>query len=157
MKTALKAAMTTSISNVFETMFFMVLEFDDQMTPDTCQATWKDEILVCRIAFKGKFSGHFYLFIPEALLYILTENFMAMDKEDITAEHLIGTLKEAVNMLAGSTLSNFDDTLVFQLSIPEIMDIDDIRVVKTKSGEEKISIVTETPEGCLALSVVFNT
>ncbi len=69
MKTALKTAMTASISNVLETMFFMSLEFNDQTILEAGDIPGEDKTISCRIGFKGKFSGYFILLVPEKLLF----------------------------------------------------------------------------------------
>jgi len=155
MKEAMKTAMTTSISEVLETMFYMSLEFSDQATLE--EDVMKDTVntTACKIDFKGRISGYFVLFIPDKLLLDMTENFMGLDKEDITDEHSSGTLKEAINMLAGSALSGFDDKVVFQLSIPEIIDIGNATSAGKGKSEEEIVIVTETIEGYLAIKAVI--
>ncbi len=155
MKKTLKKTMMTAISEVFETMFFMSLEIDDQATLETSGILGADTTIACRIGFKGNISGCFILFIPEKLLSDLTENFIGIDSADITAEHTEGTLKEALNMLAGSTLSGYDDKIEFHLTIPEILDISKATDLGKGTGEEEIVVVTETTEGSLALKAVI--
>ena len=155
MKTALKTAMTASISKVLETMFYMSLEFNDGDTLEAGVIKRAKKTIACRIDFEGKFSGYFILFIPEKLLFDMTESFMGLDRNDITDEHSSGIIKETINMLAGSTLSGFDDKIVFQLSIPEIVDTGKAAESRKGQGEEEIVVVTETIEGHLALKAVI--
>ena len=154
MKTAMTTAMTTSISEVLETMFYMSLEFNNKNTLEEDIIKDAKKTIACWISFKGKFSGCFILFIPEKLLFDMTESFMRLDRDDITNEHSSGIIKETINMLAGSTLSNFDDKIVFQLSIPEIIDTAKAVGSGKGEGEEEIVVVTDTMEGCLALKAV---
>ena len=79
---------------------------------------------------------------------------MGLDRNDITDEHSGGIIKETINMLAGSTLSNFDDKTVFQLTIPELIDTGKAADSVKGEGEEEIVVVAETIEGCLALKAV---
>jgi CheY-specific phosphatase CheX len=92
--------------------------------------------------------------VPDKLILEMTVNFMGLDRNDITEEHSSGTIKEAINMLAGSTLSAFDDTVVFDLSIPKIVDSFEVSA-PDKGPEEEITVVTETMEGCMALKAVI--
>jgi chemotaxis protein CheY-P-specific phosphatase CheC len=154
MKTALKTAMMTSISEVIETMFFMSLEFSDNASIETDVIKDTENNIACRIDFSGKFSGYFIFIMPEKLILEMTESFMGLDRNDITEEHSSGTIKEAINMLAGSSLSAFDSTIVFDLSIPEIVDTSEV-VSSGKGSEEEITVVTETMEGCMALKAVI--
>ncbi len=155
MKKALKTAMTASISEVFETMFFMSLEINDQTTLEASGILSTEKTMTCWIGFKGIFSGCFILIIPERLLFDLAESFMGQDRGDITDEHISGTIKEALNMLAGSSLSGFNDKIEFQLTIPEMIDISKATDLGKGSEEEEIVVVTETTEGNLALKAVI--
>ncbi len=155
MKKALKTAMMASISEVLETMFFMSLEFNEQTTLEASGLLDVDKTIACRIKFKGGFSGYFILFVPGKLLFNLAESFMGQDRDDITDEHINGTIKEAINMLAGSTFASFNDKIDFQLTIPEIIDISKATGLGKKPDEEEIVVVTETTEGSLALKVVI--
>ena len=105
MKTALKTAMTTSISEVLETMFFMSLEFSEDGSIENDVIKDSEKTIACRISFSGKFNGYFMFLVPEKVILEMTKNFMGMDKDDITEEQSGGTIKEAINMLAGSVKS----------------------------------------------------
>ncbi len=155
MKTALKTAMTASISEVLETMFYMALEFNDEDTLEAGVIKEAKKTIACRINFKGKFSGYFILFIPKELLIDMTESFMGLDKNEISDELSSGMIKETINMLAGSVLSNYDDKIVFRLSIPEIVDTAEAAESEKGQDEEEIVVVAETIEGCLALKAVI--
>ncbi len=136
-------------------VLIMTFEFNDQTNLEAGGMPGEGKTIACRIGFKGRFSGCFILLVPEKLLFDLTESFMGLDRGDITDEHIGGTIKEAVNMLAGSTLSGFDDTIEFQLTIPEIIDVDKTTDLGKGPGEEEIVVVTETMEGFLALKAVI--
>ena len=156
MKKNLKTAMMASISNVLETMFFMPLEFDEQVDLEAVGLLGEGKTKVCRLNFKGRFSGYFILFVPEGLLFTFTENFMGMEKDEITKDHINGTLKELLNMVAGDTFTNFDDTLDFQLGIPEQIVFDSIPESGITEGEDEIVTIIETTEGYLAIKIVLD-
>ncbi len=155
MKTALKTAMMASISEVLETMFFLSLEFNDQTTLEDSGVLDADKPLACQIGFEGNFSGYFILLVPNKLLNYMTVSFMGMEEDELIDEYINGTIKETINMLAGSTFSNFDDTAEFQLNIPKIVDID--KAITLDKDQEEITVIVETTEGHLALKTVFST
>ncbi len=155
MKKALKTAMMTAISEVFETMFFLTLEEKEQLTLEGSNLLNPDTTITARIDFKGSFSGCFIFLIPGKLLTYLAVCFMGLKEDEITDEHTIGTMKEALNMLAGNALSGYDDKVEFHLSIPEIIDISNTADLGKGSGEEEIVVVMETNEGYLALKAVL--
>jgi len=153
MKTALKTAMATSISEVLETMFFMSLDFGNNASIETDVVGDSDKVVACKITFKGEFSGHFVFLVPENTLLEMTENFMGLDSGDISKEETEGTAKEAINMLAGATLSSFDSGLVFNLSMPEILDSKEA-TASAKESEDEIIVVTNTAGGYIALKAI---
>lgn len=155
MKTALKKAMMVSISEVLETMFFMSLEFDKQATLESCGIIDEGRSVVCHLGFKGVFSGYFLLFIPDNILREMTESFMGQDKETITRQHNEGTIKEMLNMMAGSTFSIYDKQAEFQLDIPMLVDVKSINDPIVASEGEEITVITETIEGYIALKIII--
>ena len=119
MKTQLMTQVTNSIFDVMETMFFLTLEEqngDAALPPDL-----PAELKTSAITFSGDFSGTIYLGIPDHLLRDMTENFLGQDINTLTEEHVDGTLKEALNMIAGSALTRVDNTAYMGLGIPQIV------------------------------------
>ncbi|MDD9302399.1 MAG: chemotaxis protein CheX [Desulfobacter sp.] len=72
-------------------------------------------------SFSGNFSGSIFLSIPPSLLNTMTENFMGQDISTLSEAHVDGTLKEALNMIAGNALTRVDNTSYMGLGIPEIL------------------------------------
>ena len=152
MKNLLKTTMKTSISEVFETMFYLPLEFDTPEAVKIKENLNAADMVACRIDFNGSFSGRFTLFIPRELALMMTENFMAESRENIDEEHLDQMVKEIINMVAGNTFSHLDDQVQFKLSIPQRINrsgATDSRPV----AESKDFIWVETPDGCLAFKI----
>ncbi len=133
MKIQLMTQVTNSIFEVMETMFFLTLE-KTKALPETPSL---DQPKTAAITFSGDFSGTIFLGIPEPLLRTMTENLMGQDIETLTPDHVDGTLKEALNMIAGSALTRVDDEAYMGLGIPEIVsppnrdDIDETVVLDT--------------------------
>jgi len=147
--------METSISEVFETMFFLPLEMNDQISLEASGLMNTGQTIACRIDFTGSFSGYFILFIPEKLGFHLAVSFMGAEEEEITDMHISGTIKEAINMLAGSTFTSFDNTIEFQLTIPETTDVNQETVPGGMVEEREIVVIAETAKGYLALKAVI--
>ena len=55
MKKALMTAMMNSISDVMETMFFLPVEFDEELSFDQTKVSQETENLAAKIEFKGDF------------------------------------------------------------------------------------------------------
>lgn len=118
--THLMTTMTASISEVMEIMFYTPIEPREAESIKACGFPEDDDIEACAITFSGSFSGQFFIFIPRSLLGIMTENFIGEPRENLTKEHLDGTLKETLNMIAGNTFSKIDPDASFGLGVPEI-------------------------------------
>ena len=56
-KEVLITAMKTSISEVLETMFFLPLEFPDEVNPEQLWGPQKEEPVVGKLTFSGPFTG----------------------------------------------------------------------------------------------------
>lgn len=117
----LMTQITVSISEVMETMFYIPVEpRDGNITIEDSGLLESVRAEAATITFHGSFSGTIDLIIPETLLIIMAENFMGESRHHLTEEHLEGTLKETLNMLAGNTFSKIDNRSSFCLGIPEI-------------------------------------
>jgi len=111
---------TSSIFEVMETMFFLTLEEETGNGAADLSAV-RGELKTSAITFSGAFSGTIFLSIPCPLLKNMTEDFLGQDIDTLTDEHVDGTLKEALNMIAGSALTRVDNTAYMGLGIPEII------------------------------------
>lgn len=126
MKTKLKTAMTTSISEVLETMFFMSLEVVEDESAGQFAGRAQKPLVACRISFSGPFSGSIVSVVPKPLLTAMTMDFLSREEKEVLQSHLEGTLKELTNMVAGNTFARYDENLTFSLGIPEMVPPGDI-------------------------------
>ncbi len=148
----LKQKMTTSISEVLETMFFMALEFEECEDIRESNISAESNVRVCKLDFSGKLNGHFLIFIPEDLLISMTSDFTGEDREDITQEYTDGTIKEVINMVGGNMFAALDNQSAFKLGIPEI--IEDKNFVNTISSNPPEGLVlAEAIEGHLGFII----
>jgi CheY-specific phosphatase CheX len=151
-KEALRTAMKDSISDVLEKMFFLPLEFSDMVTPKELGA---DEMLVSTLSFAGPFSGRFFFFVPKRYAVSFAANFLGEKDENISQDQASETVKEAINMLAGTTFFHYDDQAVFRLDIPDLVEPSELRDDPSNS-EHNIFIGIETLETRLGLQLIIS-
>lgn len=156
MKEALKTAMTTSISEVFETMFFMTIDISDDAELSTFIESAPDNLMASKIDYSGPLSGSFLFMVPSNILKEMTQIFMGIDEEEVDDSHLSGTISENINMIAGNTFSKLDDQAVFDLGIPELLSPELISSQEAASGQEEIFFSIETPEGNIGLRCLYS-
>ncbi len=142
MKTQLMTAILTSISEVMETMFFLPVEFGPEIP--IAKSGMDEKKLVCELAFNGDFSGNMILMAPETLVEQMAENFMGESLENLTPEHLDGTLTEMLNMVCGNALRKIEAKTPFELGIPKIID-------GSKGFEKQAFRIVETTESKMAI------
>jgi chemotaxis protein CheY-P-specific phosphatase CheC len=113
---------TNSIFEVLETMFYFTVEEKKRTAPDVTALIDLKNPRACKITFSGKQSGAMYLLLPQDVLDAMTRNFLGENEEHLPEEMTDGTLKEALNMIAGSALTQFDEESYMGLGIPEMVD-----------------------------------
>ena len=146
-------AMKSSISEVFEKMFFLPLEYCKSEVMEDVWGSGNKEIFASKLNFSGPFSGHFRFIIPGDLALSITSSFMGMTEDDISQDMITGTVKEIVNMLAGNTFSAYDEQAVFSLDIPEIDYVN--KGEREDSGyEEKVFVVFNSLDSSLIALIV---
>jgi len=153
-KNALKTAMKTSISEVLETMFFLPLEFSESITRDELLGSEKQDTFMSKVRFSGPMGGCFVLYVPGDAARAITSSFLGRADEDVSEEDIEGTVKEIINMIAGSTFYNYDDQAVFSLGIPEVVNPVELEINELH-GEKAIFIAIEIPGNHLALEMVM--
>lgn len=114
-------AMTASIFEVLETMFFTPV---DNFAPvdGAAAAQAIAEPIAVTLSFSGPFGGSFRLTMPETLACLISADFMGAAPADLSAAEVQGTVQEMVNMVTGTALSIYDCNLVFDLQIPQILE-----------------------------------
>lgn len=145
-------AMKNSISDVLETMFFLSLDFSNDLDIHELWDTGKDQIIAAKLSFSGPLSGYAVFCIPKKSALSITADFMGKDEEEISDDQINGTVKEIINMIMGNTFSLYDPEVVFNLGVPELVGFNDF--FKDLSDSEKsFSIVVETLENYLAFQM----
>ncbi len=149
----LTAAMTDSISNVLETMFFLSLDISGAVSIKSLQVPENDAMMAARLNFSGPVSGHCVFYIPRKLAMSMTADFLGVDEQNTTDEQTQGTVKEIINMLVGDTFSNFDSQAVFNLEIPEMVSFEE--TLGVDPAENEIVVGIDTLEDHLAYRMVI--
>lgn len=149
MREKLIQQVTDSIFEVMETMFYMTLEADARPVSNVLDLFDTKKINICRISFSGNYSGAFSLAVESDLLEMMTNNFMGEDLDSLPDEATDGTLKEALNMIAGNTLTKIDKHFYMGLGIPERIKVSDI-------DPDGTSLAFKTADGPMAAIVSLN-
>ncbi|MFH2093900.1 MAG: chemotaxis protein CheX [Pseudomonadota bacterium] len=149
MKTTLTQKVRDSIVEVMEAMFcFPVKEKKDRMR-DFSALLHIQSLRACRIAFSGQYSGAIFLLIPQNILTIMTRNFLGDDTDQLSEKITDGTLKEALNMIAGNALTKLDEQSYTGLGIPEMISVSSLSM-------DEDSVVFDTKDGLIASFVEIN-
>jgi hypothetical protein len=157
MQDAIKAAMTTAIGGVLETMFFMSTEISDEATPAEYFRSLKGRTFGGQIDFKGPSSGRFFILIPEQALYVMTESLLTVERDKIQERHLGGVIKEVLNMVAGNTFSTYNPDHVYDLGLPKTVSLETVAQLLTAPGGEPDFLIVDTSDGRLAVALLQTT
>jgi CheY-specific phosphatase CheX len=120
--TAMKLAMKDSISDVLEQMFFLPIDIlEDDTGADANIEPQNNSLITAAVGFEGTSNGLFVLTIPSNLAGSMAIDFLGTSPEMLSSDQITETVKEMINMLAGSTLSAYEPESAFNLQIPVII------------------------------------
>jgi len=145
-------AMKNSISDVLETMFFLSLDFSNDIDLLELWNTGKDPIIAAKLSFSGPLSGYAVFCIPKKSALSITADFMGKDEQEISDDQINGTIKEIINMIIGNTFSMYNPDVVFNLGVPELVGFHDV-IKDLSDSEKRFSVVIETLENYLAFQM----
>lgn len=137
----LQQAMTDSISEVLETMFFTPVD-DLKPAQDAAEECAAGSRIVVRLAFGGAFGGSFRLCVPECVAAAISADFLGVAHAALSSADMVGTVKEMVNMLAGNTLSLYDYREIFNLQLPEVEPVNE-RIDIAPPGYQHLGLVVD--------------
>ena len=146
--------MRGAISNVLGTMFFQLIQINE--SNHSLQDWFSDTKMIvgATIHFHGPSTGSFYLLLPDTMVAGITANFLGIEENAINEEQKKDVVKEALNMIAGNTLSLVDKTGDLRLGIPDL--IEENNVTNDNLGDLKGDFVLiETEENRLAAGIMF--
>ena len=147
MKKTLMKAMTNSISEVMETMFFLPVEIGHETIFEE-SGIGADDCFACHLSFTGDAAGKLILACPAKLTAEMAQNFLGESEDRLSREHLSGTLTEMLNMVCGNALSKTHPMAPYSLGLPEPVPCSDI------DGKEKF-ILIRTIDSRMAVSLVL--
>ncbi|MBW1729243.1 MAG: chemotaxis protein CheX [Deltaproteobacteria bacterium] len=136
-------AMKNSISDVLETMFFLSLDFSDDIDILEQWDTGKDPVIAAKLSFSGPLCGYAVFCIPKKSALSITADFMGKDEQEISDDQINETIKEIINMIIGNTFSMYDPDVVFDLGVPELVEFHD-SIKGLPDSEKSFSVVIET-------------
>lgn len=149
MKKVLMTAMTNSISEVLETMFFMPVEIGPQTILNDSGIDL-NKALASRLNFTGDICGNIVVISPEPLAAELASNFLGESHDELTWEHQFGTLSEMLNMVSGNALKNVTCRRPYKLDIPQKINLNDLNGSATctliKTMDSKMGILLSIHE-----------
>ena len=150
---AMMEAMTTSISEVLETMFFMPV---DVTSPENDGADLPPvaEGICAKLDFTGPAQGSVMLQVPAPLAIEISADFMGVDPALVTPQQRTETVAEMVNMLTGNTLSVYDPHAVFDLGVPFVLASDQNYSRALDQGSH-ICLILNTMDNRMVMTVAW--
>ena len=114
----IKQAVNFSLAQVFERMFFTLLE---PMTVIPAQDEWalEKDYVEAEISYSGINSGELRFFFPQRLARSIAANFSGESEELLGDDQVVDTVRESVNMAVGSLLGRIDPGGECALAIPK--------------------------------------
>ncbi|NOX26192.1 MAG: chemotaxis protein CheX [Deltaproteobacteria bacterium] len=102
---------------VFGSMYFTPIELLPDIPPED---KWhlQDKYVRAAIAYSGPHSAKMTLYFPEKLGANIAAGFLGRDIDQLSAEQIIDTMREAANMIVGSFLGKLDPHGACKLEIP---------------------------------------
>lgn len=140
------------VSNIFETMFFIFLELQENgeepkgrpegmgKNPDgqPCDGSPLN-FLRSEIEFQGKIQGRIRLYIPYQLARTMAGNFMGLEEEEVSESQTMDMAGEVTNMISGNLFSLLDKKAGCRLTMPQTAAISDSEIAAA-SGNAGITI-----------------
>lgn len=108
----------TSISEVFEKMFFLYLESADRVVGSSG--------LKASIEFRGPHDGAVELYFSLELLTVMAQNMLSLPAHDVGDSERDDCAREAANMVCGNFLAILDPSRRYELTIPTCVVVDTI-------------------------------
>ena len=155
MQTAMMKAMRVSISNVLESMFFVMVQIAEEKCPLQEWFPRGRSLLGATLKFEGPAAGAFYFWVPVDMADDITSNFLGLNQKNILEEQRKDTVKEALNMIGGGMLSILDQDGSFKLGIPEMLTPGRLTGDRLENFQGNVVLV-ETGDNRLAAGMVLD-
>jgi CheY-specific phosphatase CheX len=148
-------AMHQAISDVMNKMFFLPVQIKVKGPVLREWFSNRFPLVGVAVSLTGKpLTGFSYTLIPQKTAREMTANFLGMADMDITAKQETDTVKEALNMITGTMLSEFDGSGVVRMGIPQLINEGDLSAVKLDRFDKR-AIYIETEHSRMAAGIVL--
>ncbi len=144
----MQQALTNSIFEVFERMFYVFLEPAE--SPDG------EHPYRVAISFSGPLMGELMAFFSRPLAETMLKNMLNVGENEINERLTSDCLKESVNMICGNFLSKHDSGQVFDLSIPTCTSGLQVDGIKAATDFGALRLDFSGGEGSLIVMMTFS-
>jgi CheY-specific phosphatase CheX len=143
----LRARAAAVTANIFETMFFIFIEPQEDKDPNEGGARKIVEkgaeapsvsYLKSIIQVQGEIAGQIKLFLPRDLARNMAENFLGLD-EEVTDFQAMDMAGELLNMISGNLLSSGNKKGKYKLGMP-VNDASDTRDLQKELSQEGVTL-----------------
>ena len=145
----MQQALTNSIFEVFERMFYVFLE-PSESHPDG------EHPYRVAISFSGPLMGELMAFFSRPLAETMLKNMLNVGGDEINERLTSDCLKESVNMICGNFLSKHDSGQVFDLSIPTYASGLQVDGTKAVMDSKALRLGFSGGEGSLMVMMTFS-
>ncbi|MCX7982168.1 MAG: chemotaxis protein CheX [Syntrophales bacterium] len=125
-----KNSFRRSIFEVMEKMYFVFLE----PTSDTSNG---ESLRGAEVNFSGPWEGKITVLFSPELIHLMINNLFGLEEGDMDEKIKEDTIKECVNMIAGSFLRHFEPERAMHLSIPSYLGL---KYAKPPQGEVSLAM-----------------
>lgn len=136
----IRPAVISAASKVFETMFFIPLEVQDENGGEEAALLPSSGVFRGEIEFQGKLSGRLRLYLPSQLADMMACNFMGVDEENASESQTADMVNELCNMICGNLFSQLDRKVVWDLAIPHTQLVPDQGAKREADPPSAISV-----------------
>ncbi len=136
--------MKSSISEVFNKMFFIFLEpLDNENIEADMEAA---------VSFDGTISGEVRILLSREIVGAMIKNMLNLGEEEFAIHDIKDCSKEAVNMVCGNLLSKFDSSARFGMNVPVFREVPE----KIEPSENVLLKGFDSDEGKLGMVVTLS-
>jgi CheY-specific phosphatase CheX len=106
-----------------------------------------EEQISAKLTFQGDANGAFHSTLSSPAAWAIAANFLGEEPADISLPQMEAVVCELANMICGSVLSNYKKDGHFELSTPQITNLEDSQL------DQSVRMVFELESGSIALAI----
>lgn len=111
------------VSNVFETMFFILSNSCEDDRHEEEPLRFSPTIFRGEIGFRGNRSGRLILSVPYELAKMMAINFMGLEDGEISESQTMDVVGELCNVICGNLFARLDKKNTYVLTMPRTQSI----------------------------------